>query len=145
MDGTAFLEVAEILIAGETEAEWRSAVSRAYYAAYHVGRTLLLECGFPVTGADSHGYVIRRLSNAQFPEVVDAGSALGHLRGYRNRADYDLNKPFEYEQAAELVGLAADALNIFQITVKEPSVIAKITDAIKIYERDVLRQVSWIA
>ena len=32
--GEDFLALAEVWVTGTTEAEWRSAVSRAYYAAY---------------------------------------------------------------------------------------------------------------
>ena len=39
-----FLDVADELSDGE--AHWRSAVSRAYYAAFHVARRLLIELGF---------------------------------------------------------------------------------------------------
>ncbi len=35
MDETGFLNVADALSMGDTEAEWRSAISRAYYAAFH--------------------------------------------------------------------------------------------------------------
>ncbi|MGO9470234.1 MAG: hypothetical protein ACLQVF_39555 [Isosphaeraceae bacterium] len=37
MTGLDFLAVARQLAAVGTEAEWRSAISRAYYAAFHVG------------------------------------------------------------------------------------------------------------
>jgi uncharacterized protein (UPF0332 family) len=36
-----FLAVAQRLAEGSDEADWRSAISRAYYAAFHVGRDLL--------------------------------------------------------------------------------------------------------
>ena len=38
---TDLLRLAEKLSLGMTESEWRCAVSRAYYAAYHRGRDLL--------------------------------------------------------------------------------------------------------
>jgi hypothetical protein len=38
MDGTGFLHLAVRLSGGATEAEWRSAVSRAYYGAFHLAR-----------------------------------------------------------------------------------------------------------
>ena len=46
------MDVADILITGTHEAEWRSAVSRAYYSAFHAGRLLLRACGFDVPQAD---------------------------------------------------------------------------------------------
>jgi uncharacterized protein (UPF0332 family) len=52
MNGRDFLPLATQLAGGTTEAEWRSAVSRAYYAAFHVARRLLSELGFTVPRAD---------------------------------------------------------------------------------------------
>src|SRR2546425_546453 len=57
MDFRDSLILATPLAAGSTEAEWRSAVSRAYYAPFHVARRLLFGCGFQVPPADrAHGY-----------------------------------------------------------------------------------------
>ena len=47
-----FLALAEKLIEDDTEGHWRSAVSRAYYAAFHVARSLLERLGFVVPKAD---------------------------------------------------------------------------------------------
>lgn len=51
IDGRDFLLVANDLLAGDTEAKWRSAVSRAYYAAFHAARKFLTACGFTVPRA----------------------------------------------------------------------------------------------
>ena len=56
-----FLEVANEWITGVREAEWRSAVSRAYYAAFHVARLLLERCGFSVCPEASAGFFPRKL------------------------------------------------------------------------------------
>ena len=45
MAGPDFLPLAGRLVAGTTEPEWRTAVSRAYYAAFHVARRLLEDLG----------------------------------------------------------------------------------------------------
>ena len=52
MEFRDFLSLSTALVNGSTEAEWRSAVSRAYYAAFHVARQLLLGLRFTVPGAD---------------------------------------------------------------------------------------------
>ena len=64
------LRLAEKLCLGTTESEWRCAVSRAYYAAFHRGRDLLQALGFEVPrgeqaharfcGADSKAAAIHR-------------------------------------------------------------------------------------
>jgi hypothetical protein len=74
MNPLDFLEVADELIGGMREADWRSAVSRAYYAAFHVARRLLQRCGFTVPDGDqAHAYLWLRLSNAGHPDVRQAG------------------------------------------------------------------------
>ncbi len=65
MDGRDFLPLANALAAGPTEAEWRTAISRAYYAAFHVARQLVMDLGFVVPYADrAHAYLWYRLSNS---------------------------------------------------------------------------------
>jgi uncharacterized protein (UPF0332 family) len=146
MDGSSFLEVAERLLDGETEADWRSAVSRAYYAAFHVGRQFLMDCGFHIPrNEQAHAALILRLGNSKYPQMIDSGRYLSDLRASRNAADYDLNFSFAHTEACDLEITAANIIEIIQLVAKEPTVKAKITDAIKTYERDVLRQVTWKA
>jgi uncharacterized protein (UPF0332 family) len=65
MTGREFLTLAKQLAGGATEAEWRSAISRASYAAFHVARALLEDLRFAVPHADrAHVYLSRRLSNS---------------------------------------------------------------------------------
>ncbi len=111
MHGRDFLQLADALAAGSTEAEWRSAVSRAYYAAFHVARALLLHCGFAVPrGEQAHAYLWRRLSNASQAEVVAAGGNLLDLRRERNWADYDLERPFHQPTAASQAKVARETV-----------------------------------
>jgi len=57
-----FLDVADEWCVGTREAEWRSAVSRAYYAAFHAAIELMDRCGFVVPkGEQAHGYLWLRL------------------------------------------------------------------------------------
>jgi hypothetical protein len=56
--GRDFLAIARQLASGSTEAEWRSAISRAYYATFHVARELLEDLSFAVPRADrAHVYL----------------------------------------------------------------------------------------
>src|SRR2546429_1756987 len=90
MDFRDFLPLADTLANGTTEAEWRSACSRGYYAAFHVARRLLLALGFRVPQADrAHGYLWLRLSNASVADVKKAGSLLNDLRRGRHPAGHD--------------------------------------------------------
>ena len=48
MDGRAFLDVAQRLLQASTEADWRSAAGRAYYALMLEGRAALQRWGFTI-------------------------------------------------------------------------------------------------
>ena len=142
MDGRDFLKVADTLLAGNTEAEWRSAVSRAYYAAFHVARELLGQCGFQVPqGERAHAYLWLRLSNAGDPRVQNAGARLQIRRRERNQADYDMNRKIVQAVALVQVQAAKDVVNVLDAVTGPLG--TQITDAIKTYERDVLKEVTW--
>ncbi len=70
----AYLVLAEKLLLGVTEEEWRSAVSRAYYAAFHSARDFMLALGFQVPqGEQAHRYLWKRLANSGHPPLDEAG------------------------------------------------------------------------
>jgi len=143
MDGRDFPNLAAKWVAGPTEAEWRSAVSRAYYAAFHVARKLLLQCGFAVPRSErAHGYLWLRLSNSGDSDTQLAGARLGSLQGERNRADYDLDHPLPQLDAAFQVQRAREIVRALDAAGQEPNKTQSIA-AMKIYERDVLQQVTW--
>jgi uncharacterized protein (UPF0332 family) len=138
------LEVADALCTGVKEAEWRSAVSRAYYAAFHTARLLFQQCGFDVPRADqAHAYLWLRLANSGQPDVVNAGKDLNHLRHLRNWADYDLDQPMDQASVIGYVQAAETIIELLELVGTEPTVRTPVIEAIKIYERDVLRQVTW--
>lgn len=144
MNPRDLLDVADDLATGTREADWRSAVSRAYYAAFHVGQRLLRQCGFHVPQAEhAHGYVWLRLCNAGHPDVRQSGFRLKDLRQLRNWADYDLDRPVAQNVAIDQVRVAVEIVESLDEAAGEPAVRTRITDAMKVYERDVLRQVTW--
>src|SRR5579884_486896 len=138
-----YLTLAHTLASGATEAEWRSASSRAYYAAFHVARLLLLDLRFRVPQADrAHGYLWLRLSNAGHAGTRAAGSRLGLLRRERNWADYDDRRTVTQMEAIQNVQLAKEIIQALDAAAIDP-IRTQITDAMKIYERDVLKDVTW--
>lgn len=144
MDETGFLEVADAFSTGSLESEWRSAVSRAYYAAFHKARWLMRQCGFDVPrGEQAHTYLWFRLSNAGHTDVMNAGAEPGRLRSARNWADYDFDVLLDSETAIDHVRIAADIISLLDDLAKELAILARDIDAMKIYERDILRQVTW--
>jgi uncharacterized protein (UPF0332 family) len=89
--GEEFLEVARSLASGDDEAGWRSAVSRAYYAAFWVAREIVERDGVPPPrsgGEHSHD----ALWDMFMGDYNMRGFALGDigrdLQSHRTRADY---------------------------------------------------------
>ncbi len=143
MNGSDFLPVAHVLLTGATEAFWRSAVSRAYYGAFHVARQLLEDLGFTVPQGDrAHAYLWLRLSNCGHVLVVEAGRSLNELRRRRNRADYDLKRPFSQPTAVSQVQAAERIILLLGAAPIEPTR-TQITDVMKIYEKDTLKEITW--
>ena len=144
MDEREFLALAQALAVMTSEAAWRSAVSRAYYAAFHVARHLMEGLGFRVPHADrGQGHLWLRLSNCGDARLQQVGVDLNTLRQERNRADYDLHRALRQNvaqarvQTAELVILALGA------AASEPTR-SQARDEMIRYERDVLRDVTWV-
>jgi uncharacterized protein (UPF0332 family) len=143
MDPLEYLRVAELWVRGTTEAEWRSAISRAYYAAFHVARQLWFDCNFRVPRVEkAHAYLWLRLANAGDPNIQMTGNGLASLRSDRNWADYEFTRPITQRQATMVVQNARKLIQHLAGAGTEPTK-TQITDAIKIYERDVLKDVTW--
>jgi uncharacterized protein (UPF0332 family) len=143
MNGRDFLSVAQSLLGGPTEADWRSAVSRAYYAAFHVARQLMEDLGFDVPRADrAHAHLWLRLSNCGDPVVQDAGRRLNDQRRQRNQADYDMHFTLTRATAVGQVQIAEQIIQTLDAAAAEPTR-SQITSAMIVYERDVLHDVTW--
>lgn len=142
MNWRDFLLVASRLAAETTEADWRTAVSRAYYTAFHVARHLLADLRFTVPRADrAHQYLVFRLSNSGEAAVEQAGRDLDTLRRLRNRADYDETPALTQSQATAALQLARDIIQALDAARQEPTR-TRIRDAMIVYERDVLHDVT---
>jgi len=102
-----------------------------------------MKCGFTLPrGEQAHGYLWLRLSNAGHARVIAAGRDLSVLRRDRNTADYDLDNPLSQPIAASQVRAANDIIRVLEAAALDP-LMTQITDAMKIYERDVLKSVTW--
>jgi uncharacterized protein (UPF0332 family) len=136
MDPQEYLDLAGEWAAGLRQGEWRSCVSRAYYAAFHVTRNLLRHAGFHVPEAHrSHGYLWLRLQNSGHPDIRDAGRRLQRLRGLRNEADYDFDTFFDHVPAVDGVDQAIDVARILRDLQGEPTILSGVVAAIRDYER----------
>jgi uncharacterized protein (UPF0332 family) len=94
MTGRGFVACAERLSQSPDEADLRSAVSRAYYGAFHLVRTLLSECGVQLPKTEQvHVKMEFCLRGCGDPIAAHAGQQLERLRARRKAADYDLDDP----------------------------------------------------
>jgi uncharacterized protein (UPF0332 family) len=143
MTGHDFLSLALALAAGATEAEWRTAGSRAYYAAFHIARDLFRSLGFAVPRADAaHKYLAFRLQNCGRAELQQAGRDLDRLRDTRNQADYDLSPVFAQQRAHMSAALARQIIQTLPVATVEPTR-TQVRDAIIAYERAAYGQITW--
>jgi uncharacterized protein (UPF0332 family) len=137
------LPLAARLAAATSEPECRTAISRAYYAAFHVARQLLEELGFRVPRADrAHAYLTMRLNNRGHAQVQYAASDLHSLRSLRNQADYDLQRTIRQSVAVAQAQISQQIIHALTLAKQEPTR-STITDAMRVYERDVLHDVNW--
>ena len=96
------------------EASWRSAISRAYYSAYHLAVGHLSEhFNFQVSKDKSHDTVWRTFSTKgrTYGEVWNKGDKLKKLRV---DADYDANAVISGETAAFSLQLADRIATVLQ-------------------------------
>jgi hypothetical protein len=64
------------------------------------------------------------------------------MRNHRNHADYDLHQPLRQAVAAADLQMARAIIQVLAAATQEPTR-TQITDAMRIYERDVLGDVTW--
>lgn len=90
IDGEQFILVATELANANTEAHWRTSVSRAYYAVYHVARSAIEGIEHVPRGPQGHKFVSDWLMGHREQELSEAGSSLSRLYSNRLKADYDV-------------------------------------------------------
>ena len=101
----------------ENEADYRSAVSRAYYACHLVARDALFGVDAGGGRRPSHWAVIRSVAEDEGSE--EDGDGLRRLKWMREVADYvtdslhpEVRRVFERNQVVDWEGLAAAALAV---------------------------------
>ncbi|MBC6475923.1 MAG: HEPN domain-containing protein [Hormoscilla sp. GM102CHS1] len=94
-DWSQYLHLARELAEKTTdEAKMRSAISRAYYAAFIKARNYLQEWeGLTIPTQNTHQYVIDQFRNSEEQVRKNIGNRLNRLRLYRNQSDYDNTFP----------------------------------------------------
>ena len=107
MDPLDFISLAIRLSTSQNEADLRTAVSRAYYGAFHVARRFLSDCGVrwptrEMQSAEIHTkvrYCLRESANA---DAIIVSRSLLSLRDLRNKGDYDLEST-KFKTTAKVV------------------------------------------
>lgn len=116
------LSLADAVLNGATtEAEWRNAVGRAYYAVYHAAKafheSLPAPGKIPSSPTGVHEELAFRLSwpkipesDARFTKSRDLGRKLRWLSMKRVLADYHLSSSFTRDDAIEVLERAREAI-----------------------------------
>jgi uncharacterized protein (UPF0332 family) len=123
-----FQDTAERLAGGTTEGDWRSAVSRTYYAVFHYFRKFFLAHGVNVgQGGQSHFDLYTGLANCGYAPVENLGRQLDLLRSDRVKADYNLGFRIDDAYAQDAVQRSRALIADFQAllgTIPAPQIAA---------------------
>ncbi len=116
MDSLEFLSFAKNIAPSHGAPGRRSAVSRAYYSAFHFTLALLAELGCTFERNRNHGKVIEILNQVQHEGAKKASGSLTTLQGNRVKADYNLqDAKAESDRFSSLsIDIAADIRSSLQ-------------------------------
>jgi hypothetical protein len=110
IDAADLISLAQRLAMADTECEWRSGASRAYYAAYHKTLNAANRCVAPLSA--NTGYH-ERLTD-RLMEYGNKGKSIAYelieLKKERTRADYELDEQFSQRDATKLVSKSVNFL-----------------------------------
>jgi hypothetical protein len=119
------LQSARDLLAVPSEANWRSAAGRAYYALLHEGREALDRWGFPLPPRENiHSFVRLRFNFSAHPDLRQVGQALDELSHWRNQADYHLASPGRFAsgaRAAQAIAWAQASIDLLDQIDADPA------------------------
>ena len=97
---------------GAFPSEFRTAISRAYYAAFNLGFNLLNELDLTIANNhEAHKQVYYHFNNSEDSELIEVATKIDFLRTKRNHADYHLDRnDVENKQNAKAHVYLADRL-----------------------------------
>jgi uncharacterized protein (UPF0332 family) len=137
MQGEDFLFPAEQLLKMPSEAAYRTAVHRAYYAVYHSSTEFLSGLGLKTSsGPQTHGQLQARVNNCGVAEFQQLYRIIHKLYDIRLLADYDLKSNEFQSQATTALWLASakQAIAIITEGKKSKALCAQIRQGIREYE-----------
>lgn len=108
MDPLEFLVLANSLAKVKEPASIRTAISRAYYCAFHISKGFLSEISVSLIskGKQEHGEVSALFGYSEDKELQKVGVRLANLAETRRKADYELE-----HGGSEKESTATEALN----------------------------------
>jgi len=110
-DWHEFLALADELAARSgDEAAVRTAISRAYYAAFHAGRAYLDRVNIPAELGGRAHWQLRQVLQPQDPAISET---LARLHDWRKEADYDDSCSFNVNRQASI------AIDLARVTIQE--------------------------
>lgn len=137
MRGDDFLQIAQQLLKIPSEAAYRTATNRAYYAAFHRCVAFLSGLGFEASiGPQAHGQLQGRINNSGVIEGQQLYRILHRLYDRRRVADYDLHSQEFHSQAtaALLVASAGQAIAMIADCEKSQELSRRMREGIYKYE-----------
>ena len=110
-DWSSYLTLAKELNESEEshssgEAYRRSAVSRAYYYAYHLSKSHIESVGMDIPKRNPHASLIALLGEHFDQEGLQLAHRLARMRDYRNQADYDSSFTYNREWVSAMIAQA---------------------------------------
>ncbi|MEX2316967.1 MAG: hypothetical protein WD669_07440 [Pirellulales bacterium] len=116
MKGEDYISYAGHLVAkpagSHTVCQYRTAISRAYYGAYHLAAAALGQMGKHIQeNATGHRETIVALDKSGVSDAVDAARLIGDLQSARIKADYHLGQDRYFTEANVMLNLE-DAHNL---------------------------------
>ena len=107
------LHAADALGRGNSEADWRNAASRAYYAAYHRCRSVAQDArlSVPETGSVHFGLIEALTHNLNPSSLKGLGYMLEQCRLRRTEADYRIDQDFPRNLAETVLADCKRILN----------------------------------
>src|SRR5437773_4837445 len=124
MIGRRFLDVAVDLVRGTTEAHWRSAAGRAYYALLVEARDLIAQWGLSPPPRDKTHHALRhRFFAANDADLAQVSRDLEALGRTRNSADYDTALPGVFandSRANDVIRIASAAITLLDAVNANP-------------------------
>ncbi len=102
MQPDEFLHTARHLAVGKSEADWRSAISRAYYFVFHTFAELFRAHGLNLgASGQAHFNLYAGLQNCGVKAVASIASRINDLRIRRVTADYKLSVRVDQATASD--------------------------------------------